>query len=139
MTSTIYRLKPEHANTRDVLKSVRHALMWGAEQWDTVIPDLTTDIERRRTKPYVAPGVRGEDTETRYVFGIGTPVRATLIGHYVVGSGEIMLCMPRDYRSWDTANMYDRLRVSVRDSILLGMHGNPLRITDPMDTGRKLF
>ena len=141
MTCRIFTLRPD-LTTREVNAAVRLAMTGAVETYADwfggVFDTVTVDVERRRTRPYVAPGVRSADVETRYVYGIGTPLRATLVGHYVVGSGEIMLTFPNNYRGWDRANLYDRLRVSIYDRIVHGVGGGSVVIDKAVEP-RSLF
>lgn len=123
MTAYHFTLLPEFTDTRRLLRAVRYAVFHTIEKWnltdDDLNPLVSGDVERHRTKH-----------DTRYVFGIGTSTRSTLIGHYVVGSGEIMLCLPNGYTSWYRANTYDRLRVAIRDCLVHGLHGGT-QVIDP--------
>lgn len=115
-----FKLKPG-VTTREVLKVVREAHASATDRWNM---GVEWTEERRRTKPFVGPGVRSDDVETRYVFGIGTPTRATLTAHYIVGSGELMVVFPNHYKGWDNTGPYDRLRVNIHDRLVHGMHGS---------------
>lgn len=115
MTKT-YRLKPG-VTTRRVLAAIReaheHALTTMSATHD--LTGVSPDEDRRRFRPFIAPGVRGDEFETRYVFGIHTAVRSTLTVAYTVGSGEIDLVFPSHYPGWAKADDYTRLRVHIFD------------------------
>ena len=75
----------------------------------------------------VIPGLSGneyvtrrqyDDGARRYVFGIGTSLRDTLLGHYIVGSGEMVVCFPANYPGWNTADTYTRMRVTAYDLLV---------------------
>lgn len=105
MTLQIFTLK-EGVTTRQINAAIRSASAKFCEKWNVgVVPN-----ESRRN---------GRDGR-RYVFGIGTSVRDTLVGHYVVGSGEVALVFPNlhGYRGWSSVDSYDQLRISIRDEVL---------------------
>lgn len=118
--------------TRQVNDNIRTAMhdttALYAEWFGGVFADITPSVERRRATPWIAPGVRADYIETRYVFGLESRLRATMVGHYIVGTGEVGICFPNDYRGWDRANLYDRLRVGIYDRIVHGVADHPVII-----------
>lgn len=103
MTSETFPLVPG-VSTRQVNKTVRDAIQKFCDTYDI---GVEPDFELRRNKG-----------ERRYVFGVHTSLRSTLVAHYVVGSGELMLVFPNNYRGWCSATTYDRLRVAIRDEVV---------------------
>lgn len=94
------------------------------------INDTIRDIQARKIKAFTQTHLRvpshtrtsnalfTHKGERRYVFGVRHDLRDTLIAHYVVGSGELVLCMPANYKGWDRSDAWDQLRISIRDEIL---------------------
>jgi hypothetical protein len=96
----------EGVSTIQVNRAVRAAQVKFLDRW--YVPNsLRQTNERRRHKG-----------TTYYVFGIGNDLRDTLVAHFEPGTGRIDLCFPNDYKGWDRANSYDRLRISIRDEIV---------------------
>lgn len=107
--------------TREITSVIRAAHAQGLKEFEGRIPkELVADESIRKHK-----GKR------RYVFGMHTSLRDTLVAHYEVGSGEIGVVFPNDYRGWDTASIYDQLRVRIYDLIV--HHANLRDKSKPAD------
>lgn len=109
MTAQIFPLK-DHVTTRHLNKTISQ-----------VSNDLITSWINTGRLPSDFAYSRNLDRtggERRYVYGLGSELRSTLIGHYIVGSGEIMLVFPNNYNGFQRASSYDQLRVSIRDRLV---------------------
>lgn len=121
MSNSFFTLE-EGVTTRTVNRVIRSSIDQALDEFK--LPGVVRD-ERREHRAY-------DKGAYRYVYGIGTPLRSTLVGHHVTGSGEFLLCFPNNYGGWDRTNTYDRLRVRIWDLIL----HNPPFIHDRMIEGR---
>lgn len=132
MTRSTFTLKPG-LTTREVNTTLRDAMTRALHEFrhTWALHDVQPSQERHRYTPFVAPGVRGDRHETRYVFGIGTMLRATLVATYTVGESDIHVVFPNGYTSWDTSDPYTQLRVRIWDLILHAgiLHTDDLRRT----------
>lgn len=114
MAMTTFTLH-ENVTTRQLNAVLRQRIAQALREFH--LDFVASDEELRRIKG-----------ERRYVFGIHTDHRSTLIAAHTPGSGKVDLVFPNDYKGWDRSYPYDRLRVRIWDLIL---HHKPSLI-DPL-------
>lgn len=113
--------------TREVNRVFRSSIDRAIDLFN--LPEVERDERLDRYRPFV-DGARSSTVERRYVHGIHTSLRDTLVGHHIPGSGEMVLAFPNDYRGWDapSTTAYDRLRVRIWDLI---MYHHDIRLLVP--------
>lgn len=100
-----FPLKPG-VTTRQVNAMIRTSIDTALAEW-WALDGIERDEERRRSQG-----------ETRYVHGIHTPLRSTLVAIHVSGSGEVAVAFPSNYGGWDRSDAYTRMRVRMYDLIV---------------------
>lgn len=105
-------LKPG-TTTRKLLKEIRqelrplvHDLVWNNSHYN-LPTDTVVNEERRR-----------ENSEVRYIFGVGHMLRDTMLVGYDVGEDFIRVVFPSNYRGFEQSDFWTKMRVACYDAIM---------------------
>ena len=100
----------EGVTTADVNRVIRKAIDQGLDEFKTFSSVIGRPV--RDEKVTTRKGTR------RYVHGMHTGLRDTLVATYEPGSGVITVIFPAGYKSWGQADFYSRMRVRMYDLIV---------------------